>query len=98
MTWPDAAGILPVDADAATLVGRAWTTEGPCVVAVRRDGVVDLSRSFPTMRALTEHDDPVDGVGPAHQRRVQRVRHLRDDLEADERGEHEDRELGQQVH
>src|SRR6185436_10629906 len=30
-------------------------------------------------------DDPVDGVRPRHQRRVQRGRHLGDDFEADER-------------
>ena len=46
----------------------------------------------------TEHDDAVDGVRAAHQRRVQRVRHLRDHLEADERRQHEDRELSEQVH
>lgn len=65
MTWPDARGILPDDADIATLVGRAWTTEGPSVVVLRREGVVDVSRSFPTMRALTEHEDPVAALAGA---------------------------------
>ena len=45
-----------------------------------------------------EHDDAVDRVGLRHQRRVQGRRHLRDHLEADEGGEHEDRDLGHQVH
>ena len=45
-----------------------------------------------------EHDDAVDRVGLRHQRRVQRRRDLRDDLEADERGEDEDRQLGDEVH
>ena len=45
-----------------------------------------------------EQHDPVDRVGGRHQRRVQGVRHLRDDLEADERGEHEDGQLGEEVH
>ena len=45
-----------------------------------------------------EHDDAVDRVGLRHQRRVQRRRHLRDHLEADEGGQHEDRDLGDQVH
>ena len=65
MTWPDARGILPDDADIATLVSRAWTTEGPSVVVLRREGVVDVSRSFPTMRALTEHEDPVAALAGA---------------------------------
>ena len=43
-----------------------------------------------------EHDDPVERVGPAHQRRVQRIRHLRDHREADEPGEHEDRQVRDQ--
>ena len=45
-----------------------------------------------------EDDDAVDGVRLRHQRGVQRVRDLRDHLEADEGGEHEDRYLGHQVH
>ena len=51
-----------------------------CVVAVRR--AEDEHRA--------DDDDAVDGVRARHQRRVQRARHLRDDLEADERREHED--------
>ena len=45
-----------------------------------------------------EHHDPVDRVGLGHQRRVQRRRDLRDHLEAHERGEDEDRQLGNQIH
>src|SRR5205085_11331416 len=41
-----------------------------------------------------EDHDPVDGVGARHQRGVQRVGHLGDDDEADEAGEHEDGEVG----
>ncbi|MGR0220106.1 fumarylacetoacetate hydrolase family protein [Agromyces sp. ZXT2-6] len=65
MTWPDARSILPDDADTANLVGRAWTTEGPSVVVLRHEGVVDVSRRFPTMRALTEHEDPVAALADA---------------------------------
>ncbi|GAA1054980.1 fumarylacetoacetate hydrolase [Agromyces luteolus] len=64
-TWPDARGILPDDAGTATLVGRAWTADGPSVVALRPEGVVDVSRTFPTMRALTEHADPVAALAAA---------------------------------
>ena len=45
-----------------------------------------------------EQHDPVDRVGARHQRRVQRVRDLRDHLEADECGQHEDRDLGNGAH
>ncbi|GAA1504487.1 fumarylacetoacetate hydrolase family protein [Agromyces terreus] len=65
MTWPDARDILPDDADRATLVGRAWTADGPTVVVLRPEGVVDVSRSFATMRALTEHADPVAALAAA---------------------------------
>ena len=44
-----------------------------------------------------DQDDAVDRVGPAHQRRVQDGRHLRDDLEADEHGKHEDRQQGHRL-
>ena len=51
---------LPVDAARATLAGRAWRpdVEGPSVVAVRADGVYDVTRTAPTMRDLCEADDP----------------------------------------
>ncbi|RXZ46129.1 fumarylacetoacetate hydrolase family protein [Agromyces binzhouensis] len=65
MTWPEARDILPDDADRATLVGRAWTSAGPSVVVLRPEGVVDVSRTFPTMRALTEHDQPVAALAAA---------------------------------
>src|SRR5581483_3728540 len=41
-------------------------------------------------------NDPVDRVRARHQRRVQQCRHLRDHLEAEEDGEHEDRHLEDQ--
>ncbi len=53
------AGTLPADGLRGTLVGRAWAGTGPCVVAVRADGVFDISRAAPTMTDLLEVDDPV---------------------------------------
>jgi fumarylacetoacetate (FAA) hydrolase family protein len=53
--------ILPADGFAGTLIGRAWLPgphPGPAVVAIRHDGVFDLSRVAPTVSALLEHDDP----------------------------------------
>lgn len=57
MLAPDA--VLPADGLAGTLVGRAWLKDGPSVVALRGDGVFDLSDAAPTMAALLEAADPV---------------------------------------
>jgi fumarylacetoacetate (FAA) hydrolase family protein len=63
---------LPTDATAGTLVGRVWRPElgGPSVVAVRADGVFDISRSFATMRDLAESPDPAASVAGAHAHRI----------------------------
>jgi fumarylacetoacetate (FAA) hydrolase family protein len=53
---------LPADGCAGTLVGRAWLpgdVAGPGVVAVRGDGVFDLSPVAPTITDLLNADDPV---------------------------------------
>jgi len=51
---------LPEDGFAAALGGRVWRpeVEGPSVVAIREDGVFDLSADFATMRDLAEAEDP----------------------------------------
>jgi len=56
---------LPNDGFAGTLVGRAWVpgdaigqAAGPSVVALREDGVFDLSETVPTMSGLLELADP----------------------------------------
>jgi fumarylacetoacetate (FAA) hydrolase family protein len=56
----DPALTLPHDGYAGALAGRAWRPDrgGPSVVAVRQDGVFDISASFPTMRDLCEAADP----------------------------------------
>jgi fumarylacetoacetate (FAA) hydrolase family protein len=53
---------LPIDR-AGALAGRIWRpdVDGPSVVAVRGERLVDISRVFPTMRYLCET--------PARQRR-----------------------------
>src|SRR5437016_112336 len=60
----DPAAALPADGTAGTLVGRAWlpSVEGPAVVAVRADGLYDVSRAFPTVRDLAEARDPAAAV------------------------------------
>lgn len=51
---------LPDDGAAGALAGRVWRpdADGPSVVAVRAEGVFDISAAFPTMRDLCEHADP----------------------------------------
>ncbi|HRD76649.1 MAG TPA: fumarylacetoacetate hydrolase family protein [Hyphomicrobiaceae bacterium] len=53
---------LPSDGTSGTLVGRVWRPEvgGPSVVAVRADGVVDISAHAATMRDLCERADAVE--------------------------------------
>jgi fumarylacetoacetate (FAA) hydrolase family protein len=60
----DVEATLPADGTAGTLVGRVWRpdVQGPSVVAVRADGVYDISRAFPTMRDLGETGDPAASV------------------------------------
>ncbi len=58
------AHVLPTDGTAGTLAGRVWRPDrpgsgsGPVVVAVRDDGVFDVSATFPTMADLTEPANP----------------------------------------
>ena len=64
----DAERFLPDDAFAGTLVGRVWLPEtpvspaGPAVVALRADGVADLSERFPTMSTLLDSPLPAQAV------------------------------------
>ena len=63
---------LPSDGTAGTLVGRAWRPDvaGPSVVAVREDGVYDISREFPTVRDLCEADNPAAAASGARGERI----------------------------
>ena len=58
---------LPADAFAGALAGRIWRPDrdGPSVVAIRADGVFDVSRAFPTMRDLCETEDPAAALRAA---------------------------------
>ncbi len=53
------AEILPEDGFAGTLIGRVSTAAGPSVVAVRQDGVFDLTAVVPTVADLCNAADPV---------------------------------------
>ena len=56
----DSASTLPHDGARGALAGRVWRPDvnGPSVVAIRPDGVFDVTRAFPTMRDLCEMPDP----------------------------------------
>src|SRR5690348_8983674 len=56
----NARSILPEDGTTGTLVGRVWLPQaaGPAVVAVRGDGVFDVTSAFPTVSALAELQNP----------------------------------------
>jgi fumarylacetoacetate (FAA) hydrolase family protein len=58
---------LPSDGYAGALAGRVWRPElgGPSVVAARADGLVDVSRHFPTLRDLCEQADPAAALRAA---------------------------------
>src|SRR5690348_15672431 len=53
------AEILPEDGTAGTLIGRVQTAAGPSVVAVRNDGVFDITAAAPTIADLCNAADPV---------------------------------------
>ena len=58
---------LPVDGLAGALVGRVWDPGigGPCVVAVRPEGLVDITASHATVRDLAEQPDPAAALKAA---------------------------------
>jgi fumarylacetoacetate (FAA) hydrolase family protein len=60
----NAASVLPEDGTAGTLVGRVWLPEatGASVVAIRADGVYDVTASFPTVSTLAETPNPATAL------------------------------------
>ncbi len=63
---------LPQDGTAGALAGRVWNPEhgGPAVVALRDGVVIDISRSFPTMRDLCEDQAPAEALRAAEGERI----------------------------
>ena len=63
---------LPIDGYAGALAGRIWRPDcdGPSVVAIRADGVFDVSADFPTMRDLCEAEVPAAALRAAKGERV----------------------------
>ena len=65
---------LPADLDRALLIGRAWVSkgptnpmDGPSIVAISGQDVLDLSGSFATCADLMDSDNPVSQVKEAMQ-------------------------------
>jgi len=58
---------LPDDGFAGALAARVWLPDvnGPSVVAVREDGVFDISAAFATMRDLCESPSPAEALRAA---------------------------------
>ncbi len=58
---------LPADAATAALAGRVWLpgAQGPAVVALRGDVLIDITAAFPTMRDLCEAPDPAASLRAA---------------------------------
>jgi fumarylacetoacetate (FAA) hydrolase family protein len=63
---------LPEDRFAGALAARVWRADagGPSVVAVREDGVFDISAAFPTMRDLCETPSPAEALRKAEGPRI----------------------------
>jgi fumarylacetoacetate (FAA) hydrolase family protein len=56
-------GALPDDGVSGTLIGRAWLPgAGPAIVAIRADGVFDITVLGPTVSAFLDADAPVAEV------------------------------------
>src|SRR5690242_12985233 len=68
----NAASILPDDGTTGTLVGRVWLPQakGPAVVAVRADGVYDVTENFPTVSALAEQPNPASALRGSAGKRI----------------------------
>ena len=70
---------LPVDREAATLIGRAWVVQpspGPAVIAIRGDDVFDISAISGTVSGLLERGDAVQLARVAPGKRVGSVAEL----------------------
>jgi fumarylacetoacetate (FAA) hydrolase family protein len=51
--------VLPADGFQGAIAGRVWRPGiGPCVVSIRQEGVIDISRAFATMSELAAAADP----------------------------------------
>src|SRR5215208_1661191 len=82
-----ATATLPQDGTAGTLIGRIWRpdVQGPSVAVLRGEEVVDISKTFPTVRDLCEAADPVGAVKGAQGEPVGRLDAILANTPADRR-------------
>src|SRR5215208_6339063 len=83
----DAAFILPDDFAGAALMGRIWRPDlaGPSVVAIRQDGVFDITEDFPTASQLAAVADPARALRAAGGERVGTLQDLLNNTPPDTR-------------
>src|SRR6266516_5259661 len=83
----DAAFILPDDFAGAALMGRVWRPDlaGPSVVAIRQDGVFDITDEFPTASQLAAAADPARALRAARGERVGTLQDLLNNTPPDTR-------------
>ena len=86
---------LPEDRCAGALAGRVWRSDvdGPSVVAVRENGVFDISRAFPTMRDLCEAPSPAQALRAAEGPRLGALSDILAHTPRDSRGSNDPRLL-----
>src|SRR5271167_4944098 len=79
--------ILPTDWPHGCLVGRVWRpdVQGPSVIVVREEAVLDISQTFPTMRDLCEAQRPAASVAAISGEPVGSLRELLDNSPRDQR-------------
>lgn len=78
---------LPGDGTLGALAARVWRpdVEGPSVVALRGQDVIDITRAFPTMRDLCETPDPATALQLAPGERLGSISELFDNTSPDTR-------------
>ena len=78
---------LPGDGTLGALAARVWCpdVEGPSVVALRGQDVIDITRAFPTMRDLCETPDPATALQLAPGERLCSITELFDNTPPDTR-------------
>src|SRR5271157_5631139 len=86
---------LPRDGFAGALAARIWRPDvgGPSIVAVRADGVFDVSGEFPTMRDLCEQASPAKALRAARGPRIGALAEILAHTPQDARGEDQPRLL-----
>jgi fumarylacetoacetate (FAA) hydrolase family protein len=79
--------VLPSDGCSGALAGRVWRpdADGPSVVALRAEGVFDVSADFPTMRDLCEEPSPAEALRSARGERLDAISEILENTPRDKR-------------